>query len=243
MTRREQLQEQYDESLFALLMDDIAISEGEAALRELADLKNDPNADVPKLVSARSRKTITRYFRRETNRRAGRSALRVMNRIACVMALMMVITITALAASEDFRVNTLNLTINVLEKSTQLSLTNESEVSELPELDAAWLPDGYELTSIDVVSDRSKVYYYTCGDKTIQTTVILMNTTNSLNVDTEDALVESIIINGYEGLYIAKYGYNHLAWINHEYSIFIGVLSYNEDIETLLEFSESLIFK
>ena len=41
MTRREQLQEQYEDALFALLMDDLAAIEGQAALEENERLKSE----------------------------------------------------------------------------------------------------------------------------------------------------------------------------------------------------------
>ena len=53
MTRREKLQEQYEDALFALLMDDLAIAEGKSAEEENEQLKNDPKYAVPPEVRQR----------------------------------------------------------------------------------------------------------------------------------------------------------------------------------------------
>ena len=47
MTRREKLQEQYEDALFALLMDDLAVEEGKKAYEENERLKADSSFEVP----------------------------------------------------------------------------------------------------------------------------------------------------------------------------------------------------
>ena len=62
MTRRERLQDQYEDALFALLMDDLAWQEGERLLEENERLTYDPDAEIPNEVMMRCRKTINREF-------------------------------------------------------------------------------------------------------------------------------------------------------------------------------------
>ena len=47
MTKREQLIEQYEDALFALLMDSVAEEEGKKAIELNERLKADPEAEVP----------------------------------------------------------------------------------------------------------------------------------------------------------------------------------------------------
>ena len=47
MTKREQLREEYEDALFALMMDEFAVAEGEKALEENVRLKIDPVFVVP----------------------------------------------------------------------------------------------------------------------------------------------------------------------------------------------------
>ena len=67
MTRREKLQEQYEDALFALLMDDLAVEEGKKAYEENERLKADSSFEVPSKALCRDyrqmlqKKTISRY--------------------------------------------------------------------------------------------------------------------------------------------------------------------------------------
>lgn len=61
MTDHEGLMEQYEDALFALLMEGVAEAEGEKALLLNEELKKDPNAEVPEAVRKRCEKTIRVY--------------------------------------------------------------------------------------------------------------------------------------------------------------------------------------
>ena len=74
MTDHERLREQYEDALFALLMEGVAESEGEEALRLNEELKKDPNAEVPKDVQKRCEKTIRSAFAQKQLRATGRTA-------------------------------------------------------------------------------------------------------------------------------------------------------------------------
>ena len=60
MTRREKLYDDYENALFALLMDDVAAVQGEAARAENQRLKADPAAVVPGDLHARCVRTVRR---------------------------------------------------------------------------------------------------------------------------------------------------------------------------------------
>lgn len=51
VTKREQLRESYEEALFALLMDEVAVAQGKEALEENERLKRNPDAAVPEQVT------------------------------------------------------------------------------------------------------------------------------------------------------------------------------------------------
>lgn len=62
MKTREQLQDEYEDALFALLMYDVAQLRGRCGEAENERLQNDPNAKVPAKVDQRCLRTIYRYF-------------------------------------------------------------------------------------------------------------------------------------------------------------------------------------
>ena len=72
MTRREELQEAYEDAMFALLMDYVAESQGEKALEENRVLQEDPDAEVPQEVRRACLKEIHRAFRKKSARSVGR---------------------------------------------------------------------------------------------------------------------------------------------------------------------------
>lgn len=62
MKTREQLQEEYEDALFALLMYDVAELEGRCTEEENERLLNDPNARVPEALDRKCLQLINRHF-------------------------------------------------------------------------------------------------------------------------------------------------------------------------------------
>ena len=121
MTDHERLREQYEDALFALLMEGVAESEGEEALRLNEELKKDPNAEVPKDVQKRCEKTIRSAFAQKQLRATGRTAARWLTKVAVVAVLGGLMFTAAFALSEDVRVATLNALIQVMDDRTEIT--------------------------------------------------------------------------------------------------------------------------
>ena len=62
MTQKEQLWENYEDAVFAILMDAVAEQEGEKGLQLMEELEHDPSAQVPEEVQRRAEKTIRKAF-------------------------------------------------------------------------------------------------------------------------------------------------------------------------------------
>ena len=76
MTRREELQEQYEDALFALWMNEVAEAEGEELLKLNEQLKEDPDAAMPDELLQTCLNTIRRITRRERAVRFGQRSSR-----------------------------------------------------------------------------------------------------------------------------------------------------------------------
>ena len=250
MTRREQLQEQYEDALFALLMDDLAATEGQAALEENERLKNDPEYAVPTDVRQRCLKTISRCCAKKTLRRTGKVLCRGFSRVAVIGMICILLFTTAFAASPTFRANTLNLVMEIFEDSTAISFSNSnsenSSFSEDFNVDVNWVPEGYTL--VDQSEDpflSSLRYRSETGDE------ILINVFKGedgvLYVDTEDAQVEHLTIQGCDGLLVLKDGDAQLAWGNENGPYKVGIIAENteteEDVRNLMKIAENLTFE
>ena len=149
MTRREKLEEQYEDAYFALLMDAVAEKEG-ARLEELNDqLNQDPGAAVPEEADRRCRKVIDQHFAAQRHSGYWRTTKRVLNRVAIVAAVMMLLFTTAFALSEDFRISTLNLLITVEERYTRLEMKNDNPDENLDSQSAA--SDGLPASELSLI--------------------------------------------------------------------------------------------
>ena len=250
MTRREQLQEQYEDALFALLMDELATTEGQAALEENERLKNDPEYAVPTDVRQRCLKTISRCCAKKTLRRTGKVLCRGFSRVAVIGMICILLFTTAFAASPTFRANTLNLVMEIFEDSTAISFSNSnsenSSFSEDFNVDVNWVPEGYTL--VDQSEDpflSSLRYRSETGDE------ILINVFKGENgvlyVDTEDAQVEHLTIQGCDGLLVLKDGDAQLVWGNENGPYKVGIIAENteteEDVRNLMKIAENLTFE
>lgn len=82
MKAREQLQEEYEDALFALMMYDVAEIEGRRAWEENERLMNDPEAQIPDELTQKCVKLIDRHFLR-------RKILRNIKRVILATAILL----------------------------------------------------------------------------------------------------------------------------------------------------------
>lgn len=221
MTNHERLREQYEDALFALLMEGVAESEGEEALRLNEELKKDPNAEVPKDVQKRCEKTIRSAFARKQFRTTGRTAIRWLTRVAVVAVLGGVMFTAAFALSEDVRVATLNALIQVMDDRTQITFegTNEgaktagnqssSEIISGLEyhynIALEWLPDGYTIMSGSSDTNGDKIIYTDNNGSEIFISIDHYSPDLVYTFDSEDAEQKNIEVQGHPAtLYVTN---------------------------------------
>lgn len=250
MTRREQLRERYEEALFALLMDEFLEEEGEKALQENAALSAAPQAEVPAPVVQRCLRRIDRHFAAQKARSIGRMSVRIVNRVAVAVLVAMLLFTVAFAASPTFRINTLNLVIETFEESTSFSITGASAM--MPQtIEAGWLPEGYQLTEQKSSSNRITNIYQADNGREI-TIYVTDISGGGISVDTEDAVLDTVVIQGYEATTIQKLridGYgnpheqNRVVWPITENGWFVSVSSDEEAVAVLIGVAEKLTVK
>ena len=239
MNRREQLQDQYEDALFALLMDEIATKEEKKAVEENERLKNDPSAAIPEDVDKRCLQTIRRCFAKQKAHTAGRFAARAMKRIVIAAGLAALLFTVAFAASETVRVNTLNLVIEVFDTNTTFRFMGESEVV-IPRINVGWLPDGFALE--DHGYDETSTWYRYCegdGDKSIY---IGWDETSgtAIGVDTENAEIEYVEVNGIAAMLIEKDAGIQLVWTEKDNSVFVTLFGTGITRDDMIRIANSL---
>ena len=203
MTRREQLQEQYEDALFALLR-----SEGEKLLEENERLKQDPDADIPDDVMKRCCKVINREFSKKNATAACKISVRVFNKIAVFAFIAILLFTTAFAASENFRVNTLNLVIEVFERNTDYRVNPTPQLSESDlGFEVGWKPDGFVLVKCNSHQYADWATYQGPDNSLLGINLATITKSGVISVDTENATLEEITINGNEATLIIKDSY------------------------------------
>lgn len=237
MTKREKLMEQYEDALFSLLMDEFAESEGKEALKENERLKADPTFVVPEELQQRCRKTISHYFAKRSIKNTGRVFAGVIKKVAVVALIGTMLFTTAFALSTDFRIKTLNWIIEVFDDRTEFSFVEQDSIDNNAEgnkqkIMVEWLPDGfYESNQSE---NKFTIRYDYCSDNGEEFSIAVFDGTNmKLGLDTEDAEVETVDLQGEEAIMASKNGIIQIAWADqesHTYFIIDGPEEIKEDL-------------
>ncbi|MPM11102.1 hypothetical protein SDC9_57441 [bioreactor metagenome] len=241
MTRQEQLRERYEDALFALMMEKVAISEGKKALEENERLKNDPAAEVPEAVSKRCQQMIRQHFAAKAARKAGKFTVKFFGKIAMAAGIAAMLFTSAFAVSETVRINTLNIVVEVFGESTDFYFAKSSTSVDDSQITAGWLPSGYVLEDqgkdelgrwcIFRKSENEYIYVmYTSGNGSV------------LSADTESAETEGVQINGIQATLIKKDRELQLAWGTKDQSAFIQIIGTGITGEDLIHMANKLKF-
>ena len=258
MTRREKLQENFEDALFALLMEEVAEQEGQRLLEENEKLKRDPESTVPPEVDRRCLKTIKRAFAKTQRRAAEHTAYRVFRQAAMVAVVGMLLFVTAFAAFPEVRVKTLNLLIEVSDVATSMTMEETSESPEGPNYPAEGnsitsegiilrgyqipaVPEGFDLEDFSENEKSSRLRYCNTEGATIRFHIVEANGTTH-NIDTEDAEVSPIMIHGYEGLLIKEGSRITITWGDTDQETFISVFCNKIDREHAIALANEIIY-
>lgn len=241
MTRHEQLQERYEDALFALLMDELAAAEGQRAEEEKERLRDDPSAAVPEDLDRRCTRLIRRHFARRRARTAGRLTWRAVKLAALAAGIAAILLTTVCAASETVRVNTLNLIVEVFETNTEFRFISDARdpAETAPLLEVGWVPDDYVLT------DQGQDYFETWYDyRDAEDHLLSISCSNTIGmttrIDTEDAEVEYVSVQGERAMLVQKNSTVQLVWPAHGNSVFLGVIGEGMDPSDVLQIATAL---
>ena len=247
MTRREMLMEEYENALFALLMDEVAESEGRKAIEENERLKERGEPVISDTSRQRCMKTIARKTTQQDVKRYGRVASRVITKVAVAVLVAMLLFTMAFASSEDFRIKTLNFVIDTFDDRTELSLVSEetpgvSQAAVL-QITVGWLPEGFNL--VDAGNDGTSVWYQYDTEEGAMISVIAVDlTVGSLAVDTETAEMTPIEMKGTEAYIIQEANITQIIWRLSEYPDWMCLVTANGmKTEILIEVAEAVLPK
>lgn len=224
MTDRDTRKEQYEDALFALLMEEMAQEDGEELLRLNEQLKQDPGVAVPEAVQRRCEKVIGTAFSRRQFQATGRRTARWLGRLLLAAILGILLFSAAFALSEDVRVATMNIILDVMDDRTRITFEEDpsgatNQAGSAGQADTAsgleyhynialeWIPEGFELDSGNYEENGTSDYviYSSPQDGMINVSVTPYSTGLVANFDTEDCTKQEVTVQGYSAsLYIAN---------------------------------------
>lgn len=217
-TLREKLYDEYEDSLFRLVMHDAAEKEGSLLLQENESLKNDPEL-IPSEEAAEKFEKLVKA-RLKKNRSASRRHIwyKAVNRVAIAVLALTITFSVAMMSVNAFRVRVLNLLINIEEKYTSFQLEDDGNsdrgnltINWTDEYMPGYIPEGYEISNVTNTESIKSITYINSEDGAILYNEFSSGT--NVAVDSENASrIETIEINGNTGTLIVKAPMASVIW-------------------------------
>lgn len=253
MTDHERLLDNYEDALFALMMDEFAEQEGQRLLEENERLKQDPSATIPPDVDRRCLKTIKQTFIKKQRQELLRVVYQMFKKVAVFAFVAMILYALAYAAFPKVRTKTLNLLIKMSDVSVELTL-DENSCLENPnngDMDSdrilhgyrlPQIPDGFEIHTKGSTPMSGWVRYTDKHERFIYISIAAAGDMVR-NRDSEDVTsIENIQIHGYDGLIIEKDNRIDITWGDTDKGNFISVVCTGLNRDSALQFAEGLEF-
>ena len=240
MDQRQELLEQYEDALFALAMDEVAVEQGRAYLEENRRLREE---EVPQSVLLRGRRTLRRAFARRGLNQAGRLGSRAMRVASTLCLLFLVVFTSAFAALPQFRVDTFNFVIETFGDSKALYFggSQASHIADAPQILATWRPAGYSLAESSSKQDRVWYLFTNSSGNRISVDWYRIDTLSAILRDQEDAQMENMTVRGQDALVITKDNEHQILFYDSEAGSLLTIWSDALEFEDLLTFAENLI--
>lgn len=245
--RTELLREQYEDALFTLLMDEYAEETGEKLLDEF---NHSESAEMPADLDNECRKTIRQHFARQKNKTRIRKTLRFIGKSVATIVVVFGLASTLFFSVDAIRVPVLNfllehqkgyLLVSKFPESSSITANSQDNSPQDPTSYICLIPQGYELHKYTLKPNGTIFVYYTneAGDvvslQTVSDEGIFMN-------DTEDAVIESVTISGYEGTLIQKEGFD-LVWHVPEAGLIYKLYASNLTRDEVLQIALAIAYQ
>lgn len=214
----EKLYEDYEDSLFRLVMHDVAETEGSLYLEENEKLKKDPEFLPSEAAALTFEKQLSAYLKKKRANSGKRILYKTVNRAAAAVLAVTITFSVAMLSVQAFRVRVFNLLIDMEDKYTSFQL-REDNPDDGEDLTINWtdayiptyIPDGYEISDVTNLSSIKGITYNNAEGNVILYKEFSSNT--NVAVDSEDASrVETIEINGRTGTLIVKNSLVSVVW-------------------------------
>jgi hypothetical protein len=163
---REKLYDEYEDSLFRLVMHDAAEKEGSLLLEENERLKKGPDFSPSEEAIKKFEKQLKSRLKKNRGTSGWRLLYKAVNRVAIVMLAVTITFSVAMVSVNAFRIKVLNLLIDVEEKYTSFQLKDSDTsggekltINWTDEYTPAYIPDGYEISNVTNTESIKSITY------------------------------------------------------------------------------------
>lgn len=249
MNRRDELQERYDETVFALLMNEMIEQDEANLLAEAERLNNDPEAAIPETLDAKCREIIRNSAHGKCRKKTGRSAASTVKRVALLVAAAAAIVGAAYASkpTPHFDPPKANIVLHANDAHVRLKWADIEAVA--PANSSGFIIDEYKTfqdSTYKETTGGSKGYsshyiYENADGNTIEIELLDGSKHASKAIDTEDAqTVTNVTVNGYEGICVEKDDAVQIAWTDTDRVVHITFYATGMDMKTALEAASTI---
>lgn len=252
--RTDNLLDQYEDALMALLMNEYAELNGARLLEKYEEAeRSGAISEVPEALDEKCRNMIHRAYAKQRSRIRFKAFVKTSKRVAAITLAVLGLCSVLVVSVEAFRTPIVNFFIEQHEKystidfgkdsSTATSDTTEPTIASQP-VDRSedplggMVPDGYNLVQFSNKGKRG----FTCFYEDKAGNFISFSASPSegmLNVDTEDAVVKDVELLGHSGLLVDKDGYK-IVWFDAEVGICYQLRTTSLDYGSLWSLAETV---
>lgn len=233
---RNKLYEDYENSLFKLIMFEAAEKEGRVFLEENEQLKKDP-AYLPSADEEnRFQKQLNRNIRKRTYPSGEKLLCSFANKVAVAMLVVVFAFTGAVFTVQAFRADVLNFLIRIEPEYTSIQLDG-SENNKEQNLAVNWknayvpayIPDDFKVDSLYYSDPLKTITYHKKGNNKEFIVYSEYDASNDVELDTENAsLIKIILVHGHKGTLVIKNSIVSVTW-EMDGHIFTVKAKQNED--------------
>ncbi|AFV01536.1 hypothetical protein UNSWDHB_393 [Dehalobacter sp. UNSWDHB] len=241
---QKKLYEEYEDSLFRLVMYETVEKEGKVLLEEREKLKYDP-AFVPSEEAVQKFSSqLDNILKRKKAYALRQKTFRILNRSAVAMLIVIILLFTTVASVQAIRVKVLNFFMDIQPKYTSYQVNESGNGSGNGGAVVNWtkayvptyIPEGYKVNNSSNSETFKKIVFRNQQDMVILYTEL--NEGSIVQSDTENASVfKEISINGHKGTLTVKNSTVTIVW---EIKGRIFTVSASTDQDTALKIAEGV---
>lgn len=235
MKSREELRNDYEEALFAMIMDEIMDLEGEALIAERERLALTDEYKLSDDLNEKCIAVIHDAFEAKNKETRTLKTRKLMRTLLIAAIVMSVLFTTVYASVPAVKRATDGLIVRVLSVSTKMLFGDENDIQLTSNYTFWFIPEGF-LVEDEGTENNSDWYRYSNGDSWIKIKINYEIGNREFDIDTEDANeIRNIKVCQFEGILVCEEERVHFAVLDIAHNNSIQITAKNVDPDMIIE--------